>query len=360
MNERGDLPRALPDAPPPRPAQRRAAIEKAMARFDGREIETPAHAEAPRARSRLRWPQLSALATAALVGVVSVSLWNSSDYHGAPPPRSSAPAVEEQAAAPAEAPAPVRELVPEEPAPAVVAPSLKRGPGIPAAPVTQRAAEAVAPPAPAAVEVSAPPPPPPAPPPPASAARARGETVVAEDIGSFPDADGIVVTGTRMRGAFRAQSQPDEPMPQARVASGRGDWNACTIDDPARSLAACRSVVDPAAPGKAGRADAQIADGLTRAWAGDHDGAIAAFDRAIDLAGKSSFAYLNRGLVRERSGDVRGALGDLDKAVRLSPQSARVYYHRSLVRERRGDTGGARADAKRAVALDPAYRAVIR
>jgi hypothetical protein len=217
------------------------------------------------------------------------------------------------------------------------------------------------------VSYSAPPPPPPsgapstAPAPAAqSAARASVDGVIAADVGAFPDEE-VVVSGTGAARPSRARSgsPSTEASLQAHAATIRGDWNACTIADPARNLIVCRAVVDPAAPGSKGRADAQIADGLNRAWAGDARGAAAAFDRAIDLAGKSSLAYLNRGLVRERSGDLRGALADLNKAVRLSPRSARAYYHRSLVRERSGDSSGARADAKRALALDPTYQVVI-
>lgn len=182
----------------------------------------------------------------------------------------------------------------------------------------------------------------------------------APDTGTLPETNEIVVTGARTAPAPKGRPQSEERALKARAAADRGDWNACTIDDPAHSLAACRAVIDPAAPGDEGRADAQIADGLNRAWAGDVRGAIAGFDKAITFAGKSPLAFLNRGLARARSGDVRGGLADLDRAVRLSSRSARAYYHRSLVRERAGNASGARADAKRALALDPAYGAVIR
>ncbi|HVJ01866.1 MAG TPA: tetratricopeptide repeat protein [Sphingomonas sp.] len=186
------------------------------------------------------------------------------------------------------------------------------------------------------------------------------DTITADDIGAFPGSGDVVVTGTRMRAPPRAQSRSQEASLRARASVERGDWNACTIDDPARSLVACPWAGEPAGPGKDREADAQIADGLKRAWSGDLRGAIAAFGRAIEREDQSWLAYLNRGLARERSGDRRGALADLDRAVRLSPESARAYYHRSLLRERIGDGSGASADAKRALALDPAYRAVIR
>lgn len=370
MSERDALSLGLPDAPPPRPAQRRAAIDRALARFDGQEAATLASAGGSRGGLRWLWPQFSAAATVVLVGVVSLSLLNSGEYREASLPRRPASAATERTA-PSQAPRQaLREAVPT--APAAVLPS-ERVSAAPSAPVVQRPAKAVAPPAALVAEAisrvpgvsyaPAPPapPPPPAPAPPTqSVDRENVDSIVANDIGALPDAERIVVTGARTQGAAQARSWSDELLPKARGTTDRGDWNACTIDDPARSLSACRMMVDPATPGDEGRADAQIADGLSHAWGEDARGAAAAFDRAIDLTGRSWVAFLNRGLIRERSGNRRGALADLDRAVRLSPRSASAYYHRSLVRERSGDRSGARADARRALALDPAYRAVIR
>lgn len=362
MSNRDDLSRALPEMPPPRPAQRRAAIDAAMARFDGHMLPETAGAALSHAGPSRRWPQLSALAAMALAGVVSFSLWNEGDPRESPLP--SGPASEQAVnASVADRPTPApRKIAEAEAVMTPAAPSTKSAPEraarAPAAPDAPRDAEDAAPP-PAAVYAPAPPPPPAAAPPARATAQATMDSVVAEDVGARPGAEGIVVTGARTRSEAPPRSWSAARAPKADAAANRGDWNACTIGDPARSLAACRTVVDPAASGTQGRANAHIADGLRHAWAGDAGGATAAFDRAIALSGRSSLAFLNRGLARERDGDMRGALADLNKAVRLSPASARAYYHRSLVRERTGDSSGARADAKRALALDPAYRAVV-
>lgn len=144
----------------------------------------------------------------------------------------------------------------------------------------------------------------------------------------------------------------------ARARAPRGDWNECTIDDPGRSLARCRHLVDPAAKGTAGRAAAHLADGLRLAWQGETAEAITAFDRAIAIA-PSSFAYLNRGVAHRRNGDLDRALADLDRAVRADPRSARAYYNRSQVLRQQGADARAEADEKRAVSLDPRYTVVI-
>jgi tetratricopeptide (TPR) repeat protein len=139
----------------------------------------------------------------------------------------------------------------------------------------------------------------------------------------------------------------------------RGDWNACTVDDPSRSLRGCAGLVDPRARGEAGRAGAGMADGLALAWRGDFNGAIRTFDAVIAATPRSSFAYLNRGQAKLRNGDPDGALADLDRAVRYAPRTARAYYNRSLVLRQKGDLRRARADEARAVDLDERYAPLV-
>jgi tetratricopeptide (TPR) repeat protein len=141
---------------------------------------------------------------------------------------------------------------------------------------------------------------------------------------------------------------------------GPGDWNACTINDPERSLQSCRRVIDPGAAGPNGRSAAHVADGLSHAWQGDLDGAIADFDRAIAISPRNAIAYLNRGLALQRKGELARAAADLDRAVRYAPQAARVYYNRGQLLRQRGEPDRARADEGRAVALDPDYAAVVK
>jgi tetratricopeptide (TPR) repeat protein len=197
-------------------------------------------------------------------------------------------------------------------------------------------AASVAPSSPAAA-----PPPPPAPP---AVQEARAATKPREDLAAADMGDSIVVTSAKRRG---------------RAVPDRGDWNACTINDPKRSLSACKYLVNPGAKGINGKAATHLADGLSLAWQGIMDRAIAAFDQAIAIAPKSSLAYLNRGLAYRRQGDADRALADLDKAVRLAPSAARGYYNRSLLLRQRGDTRRAEADQMRAVSLDADYEEVV-
>jgi tetratricopeptide (TPR) repeat protein len=159
----------------------------------------------------------------------------------------------------------------------------------------------------------------------------------------------IVVTGSRVeRGDVEARA------PIAAVADAApldGEWNACTLHDPRRNPTVCRS--------SAGRAAAQLDGGLARAWQGDLDGAIRAFDRAIAAEPDLALAYLNRGLAWQARGDLGRALADLNRAVARDRTGARAYYHRSRLHRARGDAARAEADAERAIALDPDYETVL-
>lgn len=330
-----DISAALPRPPLPAPARREAAIAAAMRRFDGLGEAEPVAKRPPPAASWGRRPYLGALAGAALVAVIALPLaWTSFDeqpYREARKP---------PAARAAPDPAPPRSdpvIAPPEssrPAPAVA-------PDEAPVPASADAAEAFDEPAPV---VAAPPPP------------AEAPARQAEEQRDEAGADQIVVTGSRIPRPNLQSSSPVTVLDSGMVATAgraaaarsarRGDWNACTVEDPRRSAAGCR-------------VPAETADGLERAWKGDLEGASRAFDSAVATAPRSSSAYLNRGLVRRRAGDLERALADLDRAVRFSPRSARYYYHRSLVLRQLGDSARAKADEARAVELDPRYAAVV-
>lgn len=344
-----DLKALLPEPPPPAPKRREAAIAEGLARFDG--------AAAPTAASRpvraswwtnLGRPQAGLLATAALVAAISLPFaWTTLDHIS--------PAADErvQRDAPAETRVVARDNV-EVPAPVVIA----RTPP----PAKLPESTNIAPPAiqsalsrPAAkrieiaqAETAAP----------AAKVEERGSITVtaqrvARPVQDTPSAitvisgdaaeDSVVVTGTRIA---------------ARGAPRRGDWNACTVNDPSRTLSRCKKLANKGAKEARAQADTHLSDGLKQAWEGDLDGAITAFDQAISVAPDLSVAYLNRGLAYDRQGESARAIADLDRAVQHAPRSARAYYNRSLLLRKQGDTKRAEVDERRAIDLDPRYEAV--
>lgn len=322
MTPDDDLAAALPPTPPPRPDRREAAIEVAMRRFDGADAE-PSRENAeiePRSRpGKIDRSRVGVLAAAALVVTIGLPLWMVSD-HGPPATvaeqpvdlrvkpdaeprdREPSPEVADTVAPPRAA----RVLAPTSAGPAQGPASrpADEGPeaqvdvdGVAAEQRSERAFALAPSPPPAVVAMPAPAPPPPPPPPP-SAEAGVGESA------------NVVVTGTRV-GHDRGEAAKARPRAAFRVKAG-AHQTTCTVDDPNRDLGRCRGTIEgqgPAAPA--------VRDGLAAAWQGQNNQALAAFDRAIEVAPRSAFLYYNRSLLLARRGDARRAKADRARAVAL-------------------------------------------
>jgi tetratricopeptide (TPR) repeat protein len=93
--------------------------------------------------------------------------------------------------------------------------------------------------------------------------------------------------------------------------------------------------------------------GVARAQAGDHRGAIARYTEAINLNPALVMAYMNRGAALEEIGDFESASADFTKAIELDPRNAVPYIHRGYCRRENGDAEAAIADCTRALEIDP-------
>lgn len=385
-----DLARSLPEPPPPRPVRRDAAIEAALQRFDAageapRVAPGPPPAPAvPSWWTRIGRPQAGMLVTAVLVAAIGVpvALTSIGQRFPATGPETSGTVAGRPAppsdTKPPRVAGPLQEPKPIAPPPQSTAPDMVAPDAVPATPSPTVLAGNVQPPAASARKVAGAAAPPPPPPPPAEVAAEQ------RDLAAFAQSDRSTQAQEFSRSAAKMRAEPmpapvmAPPLAKAgrsaaledsgdivvtgsaiRAPVRRGDWNACTVNDPRRSLDRCKGLVDPAAKGAAGRAAAHVADGLSLAWQGDYDGAIAAFDQAIVLQPRLAFAYLNRGLAQQRNGDLDRAIADLDRAVRYAP-NARGYYNRGQLFCQRGDTRRATLDEARAVELDSRYEAVVR
>lgn len=351
-----DIRAMLPDPPPAAPKPREAAIAGALARFDGAPV--PTHRPQRMAASwwkKLQRPQAGLLTAAALVVAIDLPFaWTgpllvtpADDEQLLPETKVEAPAAKREiAAAPAAGPAATPPVTAA--ASAKVSPPPSRLDE--AAPTTKRIeiaqAKPLAPPPPPAMRAQQT-----APMLVQGRARSAAEvqdaptaiSAVSADEYSRDDRD-VVVTGTRV-----SKSRP----------IGRGDWNACTVNDPRQALPRCQKLADKAPKAVRRQADAHLSDGLKQAWDGDLDKAIAAFGEAIAVAPNLSVAYLNRGLAHDSQGNSEAALADLDRAVQLSPKSARAYYNRSVLLRKYGDAKRASADEQQAINLDPRYQAIL-
>ena len=85
----------------------------------------------------------------------------------------------------------------------------------------------------------------------------------------------------------------------------------------------------------------------------DRSGAIADFNRAIELEPNFVDAYNNRGIIRGASGDNLGAIGDYTRAIALNPKFFEAYANRGFARLSTGDKIGAMADLQTASEIKP-------
>ena len=93
--------------------------------------------------------------------------------------------------------------------------------------------------------------------------------------------------------------------------------------------------------------------GLVKQTKGDQAGALADFSRAIVLKPDLAVAYNNRGEVKRARGDLDAALADYNQAIELKPDMAVAYNNRAEVKRARGDLNGSLADFSRAIELKP-------
>ncbi|MCY7338017.1 MAG: tetratricopeptide repeat protein [Chamaesiphon sp.] len=87
----------------------------------------------------------------------------------------------------------------------------------------------------------------------------------------------------------------------------------------------------------------------------DFAGALADYNKAIELDPEYMDAYCNRGLLKySELDDIYGALDDFDKAIDIDPSDAINYYYRGLLKHNEiNDIYGALDDYDKAIDIDP-------
>ena len=95
--------------------------------------------------------------------------------------------------------------------------------------------------------------------------------------------------------------------------------------------------------------------GIAKDEMGDYEGAIADYDRAIEINPQYARAYSNRGITKDNMGGHKGAIADYDRAIEINPQYAGAYNNRGTAKDNMGDHTDAIADYDRAIEIDPQY-----
>jgi tetratricopeptide (TPR) repeat protein len=141
-------------------------------------------------------------------------------------------------------------------------------------------------------------------------------------------------------------SSDNEEQVKAYVSDGKGSFQKGDLDG---ALAAFNHALDldPRSP------DALYNRGLTKAQQDDSDGAISDFSQALQVDPKLAGAYYARGLARHSKGDLDGAISDYNLAVQNDPKLALAFFNRGLIRMQKDDIDGAIVDSGRALELDP-------
>ena len=81
--------------------------------------------------------------------------------------------------------------------------------------------------------------------------------------------------------------------------------------------------------------------GIEKYEAGNYQGAIDDWSKAIEINPQNAIAYNNRGSAKDDLGDHQGAITDYTKAIGIDPQNANAYINRSKARLNLGDNKGA-------------------
>ena len=95
--------------------------------------------------------------------------------------------------------------------------------------------------------------------------------------------------------------------------------------------------------------------GLAKSDLKDYKGAIADYNKAIEINPDFSEAYENRAKAKDKLKDYEGAIVDYSEVIILSPNNSYAYYFRGGVKSSLDDYRGAIADFTKAIEIDSKF-----
>jgi tetratricopeptide (TPR) repeat protein len=96
-----------------------------------------------------------------------------------------------------------------------------------------------------------------------------------------------------------------------------------------------------------------IKKGVALELAGDFDGAVDSFNKALQLDPQNAAAYENRGEARTKQGELTDAISDFGKALQIQPEYDVAFLHRGLAEVTQGDLDAAIGDFNHTLELQP-------
>jgi tetratricopeptide (TPR) repeat protein len=126
--------------------------------------------------------------------------------------------------------------------------------------------------------------------------------------------------------------------------------------DPKSSILTCTLAIEQEPLSLSDRAATYINRGILRSRMEDANGALADYNRGIDLDAHHGEGYIDRGatyIVLQRYTD---ALNDLNRGIEMGAHKPHIaYYDRAIVNEAMGNVRAAYQDYKKAVELQPDF-----
>ncbi len=142
------------------------------------------------------------------------------------------------------------------------------------------------------------------------------------------------------------------------VPYGVGSYNYAIPSSAIGALLDKSVPVEPLAEwqqGKHVRAKSYYGLGKEKLDAKNYAGAVADFDKAIELNPRYARAYYERGRAQAYLGDYDSAIDSCTRAIRVDPKDADPYYTRGSIKAQLGEYTEATVDLNKAIELDPEH-----
>ena len=109
------------------------------------------------------------------------------------------------------------------------------------------------------------------------------------------------------------------------------DWDTCKTTKGEAALRACTEIIESGSASPADKSAALRNRGLTYDGQGDHDRAIAEYDKSLLLWPDYAEALNSRGFAYYEKSDYERAVADYDKAIELRPDYGLALTNRGLI-----------------------------